>query len=53
MQTVKPGLVAVNVSASAKFTCKLAQGVYTYTVYATDMAGNAQAKAGSAKLTVK
>ena len=51
--TVKPGLVAVNTSATAKFTCKLAKGVYTYAVYATDVAGNAQAKAGSAKLTVR
>ena len=32
---------------------QLARGVYTYTVYATDVAGNAQAKAGSARLTVK
>jgi hypothetical protein len=51
--TVKPGLVAVNTSATAKFTCKLAKGVYTYWVYATDVAGNAQVKAASAKLTVK
>jgi hypothetical protein len=51
--TVKPGLVGVNVAASAKFTCKLAAGAYTYTVYATDVAGNTQAKAGSAKLTVR
>jgi hypothetical protein len=51
--TIKPGQVAVNTTATAKFTCRLAKGVYAYTVYATDAAGNAQAKAGSAKLTVK
>ena len=53
VKTIKAGQVAVNVTVSAKFTCTLAKGVYTYTVYATDVAGNAQAKAGSAKLTVK
>jgi hypothetical protein len=51
--TIKPGQLAVNTTATAKFTCRLARGIYTYTVYATDVAGNAQAKAGSAKLTVK
>ena len=51
--TIKASQVAVNTAVSAKFRCKLAVGVYTYTVYATDTAGNAQAKAGSAKLTVK
>ena len=53
VKTIKAGQVAVNAAASAKFRCKLAVGVYTYTVYATDTAGNAQSKAGSAKLTVK
>jgi hypothetical protein len=51
--TLTASQVTVNVTASAKFTCKLAKGVYTFTVYATDVAGNGQAKAGSAKLTVK
>jgi len=53
VKTIKAGLVAVNVTVPAKFTCRLAKGVYTYTVYATDAAGNTQSKAGSAKLTVK
>lgn len=53
VQTIKAGAVAANAKVSMKFTCKLAKGVYTYAVYATDMAGNTQAKAGSAKLTVK
>lgn len=51
--TIKAGVVAVNVTQSAKFTCKLAKGAYTFAAYATDTAGNAQSKAGSAKLTVK
>ena len=51
--TVKAGVVAVNLTRSAKFTCKLAKGAYTFAVYATDVAGNTQSKAGSAKLTVK
>jgi hypothetical protein len=53
VKTFKASQVAVNTAVSAKFRCKLAAGVYTYTVYATDTAGNAQSKAGSAKLTVK
>lgn len=53
VQTIKAGIVAANKAVSTKFTCKLAKGMYTYSVYATDMAGNAQSKAGSAKLTVK
>jgi cytochrome c len=51
--TIKAGSKAVNTALSATFTCKLAKGTYTYYVYATDVAGNAQSKAGSAKLTVK
>jgi cytochrome c len=51
--TIKAGSKAVNTALSAKFTCKLAKGTYKYYVYATDVAGNAQSKAGSAKLTVK
>ena len=34
------------------FRCGLALGTYRFTVYAKDLAGNPQAKAGSAKLTV-
>ena len=40
VKTIKAGQVAVNVTVSAKFTCTLAKGAYTYTVYATDVAGN-------------
>ena len=53
VRTIKAGSVAVNVTVSRKFTCTLAKSTYTYTVYATDLAGNTQSKAGSAKLTVR
>jgi cytochrome c len=53
VKTIKASQVTVNAAVSAKFRCKLAVGVYSYTVHATDTAGNAQSKAGSAKLTVK
>ena len=53
VKTIKAGSVNVNLSLSAKFRCTLAKSTYTYYVYATDVAGNAQSKAGSAKLTVK
>ncbi|MFA4966038.1 MAG: hypothetical protein WC709_10465 [Thermoleophilia bacterium] len=36
-----------------RFRCYLARGVYRYTVYATDEAGNRQSLAGRARLTVK
>jgi cytochrome c len=52
VKTIKASQVTVNAAVSAKFRCKLAVGVYTYTVFATDAAGNAQSKAGSAKLIV-
>ena len=50
---IKQGQVAVNTSKTAKFTCRLAKGKYKYLVYATDVAGNAQARIGSARLTVR
>lgn len=47
--------VPVNVTSSAKFTCKLSRGLYFFTVAASDTAGNAQAAADMAegRLTVK
>ena len=36
-----------------RFTCKLARGTYRFTVYATDAAGNRQAKTASNKLVVR
>lgn len=44
---------AVNKALTAEFTCKLARGTYRFTVYATDLAGNKQARAGTNVLTVK
>ena len=43
----------VTITVSAKFRCTLAKGAYKYYVYAIDVAGNTQAKVGSAKLTVR
>ncbi len=53
VKTLKTGKVAVNKTLSKKFTCKLAKGRYTFSVYATDLAGNTQAKVGSNRLVVK
>jgi len=41
-----------NKKLTAKFTCKLSKGKYTFTVYAKDLAGNVQTKAGHNTLTV-
>ena len=46
--------VATNATVSLVWArCTLAVGTYSYTVTATDAAGNAQVKAGGSKLTVK
>ena len=50
---VVAGEVASNKAQTAKFKCTLAPGTYTFAVYATDLAGNTQSKAGSATLVVK
>jgi alpha-tubulin suppressor-like RCC1 family protein len=42
-----------NTNMVYSFTCKLAKGTYKWYVYATDPAGNTQAKASSKKLTVR
>ena len=44
---------AVNKPLTARFTCKLARGTYRFTVYATDLAGNKQLRAGANRLKVK
>ena len=44
---------ATNVTASYKWRCSLPAGSYTIEVFATDAAGNVQAKVGTAKLMVK
>jgi photosystem II stability/assembly factor-like uncharacterized protein len=48
-----PGTRACNVKNTYPWRCTLAKGSYTLRVYATDLAGNAQSKVGSARLTVK
>jgi len=53
VQTVKVGKVLVNKTLYAKFGCSLARGKYKFFVYATDTAGNVQAKIGANTLTVK
>jgi len=53
IKTLQLGDQPANKSLTARFPCKLAAGKYTFTVYATDLAGNTQAKAGHNTLTVK
>ena len=43
----------VNVDRGQPFQCNLAKGTYTWSVEATDLAGNQQANIAKAKLTVK
>ncbi len=43
----------VNVDRGQPFTCNLAKGTYTWSVEATDLAGNQQANIATAKLKVK
>ena len=52
-KTIMVGSKATNSAQSYKWTCKLAKGSYTWRVYAKDLAGNAQTKAGSKALVVK
>jgi len=47
------GSKATSSSQSYKWTCKLAKGSYTWKVYATGLAGNAQVKIGHKALVVK
>jgi hypothetical protein len=48
-----PGFKAVNVIRSHGVRLNLPAGRYTVKVFASDLAGNAQSKVGSARLTVK
>jgi hypothetical protein len=53
-KTIKlPGASACNARQSHAWKCTLPRGRYTLKVYATDLAGNAQSKVGSARLTVE
>jgi outer membrane protein assembly factor BamB len=53
VKTVNLGLRAVNRSLGCTFRCTLARKTYRFFVYATDAAGNKQARVGSNKLSVK
>jgi hypothetical protein len=52
-KTLKVGSCACNAKTKYSWRCRLAKGKYTLKVYASDLAGNAQSKVGSARLTVK
>jgi hypothetical protein len=47
------GTHLTNRTHTCSFRCKLRKGKYTWRVYATDLAGNTQAKAGVKRLGVK
>jgi hypothetical protein len=53
VRTLRARDVASNASSSASFRCSLKRGVYRWKVYATDCAGNVQAKPAERRLTVK
>jgi hypothetical protein len=50
---LKLGWRGTNAERSVSWRCKLARGSYRVVVLATDQAGNRQATAGSARLTVR
>jgi hypothetical protein len=52
-RTIRAGVQHCNVKTTKSWRCTLAKGRYTVKVYATDIAGNAQSKVGSARLTVR
>jgi hypothetical protein len=51
--SLRLGWRGTNVVRAASWRCTLARGAYRIVVYATDQAGNRQATAGSARLTVR
>lgn len=52
-KTLRPPGCATNARKTFSWKATLARGRYTVMVYATDAAGNAQSKVGSARLTIK
>jgi photosystem II stability/assembly factor-like uncharacterized protein len=53
VKTLKVGVVVTNKALTYKYKAKLKKGSYTYSVLATDVAGNKATKIGSATLKVK
>ena len=51
--TLRLGRRGTNALRAATWRCTLARGVYVVAVYATDEAGNRQARPGTARLTVR
>ncbi len=51
--TLRLGRRGTNALRAASWRCTLPKGVYRFSVYATDQAGNRQARAGSARLIVR
>jgi hypothetical protein len=51
--TLGVGTKRTNTALTYSFRCKLAKGKSSWKVYATDLAGNTQAKPGVRTLTVK
>jgi hypothetical protein len=52
-RTLRLGLKTIGTRRQASFACTLARGPYRFSVYATDVAGNAQARVGSNTLVVR
>ena len=52
-KTLRLGLRGTNAVRSCRWRCSLPRGSYRYFVYATDQAGNRQARLGSAGLVVR
>ncbi len=52
-KTFRMNDVPVNTDRAKSFTCNLDKGKYTWSVYATDLAGNKQENIAKGKLTVK
>jgi lysophospholipase L1-like esterase len=53
VKTLRRSGVRANVAQTLRFRCRLPRGIYAFTVYATDDAGNAQLSAATGRLTVR
>ena len=52
-KVLRPGWRGTNTLRAVTWRCRLSRGVYRFSVYATDQAGNRQERLGSARLTVR